>query len=72
MTPDTTGFFWFSGTRAVGNNNQFRRVHGPVEIVNVWNRRGYELAVKLIGRQQSIPLAAFSGDWQPLRLEVSA
>jgi hypothetical protein len=68
MNPTTTGYFFFSGTRAV-QNNQFRPIHAPVEIVQVWNRRGCELAVKLIGRQQAIPLALFSGEWEPIEVE---
>lgn len=69
MNPTTTGFYLFEGTRQVANN-QYRHVHEPVAIVYVWNRRGRELAVKLIGRQQAIPLANFVGEWE--RIEVTA
>ena len=69
MNPDKPGFWIFHGTRAIGSTNQLRRVHEPVAIVEVWNRRGCELAVKMIGRQQYIPLSAFVGEWQPLELE---
>jgi hypothetical protein len=65
MNPTTTGYYLFSGTRFVCNN-QFRRVHEPVKIVEVWNRRGYELAVRMIGRQQAVPLHAFVAEWEPL------
>jgi hypothetical protein len=71
MNPTTPGFWIFHGSRAV-QNNQLRPIHAPVEIVYVWNRRGRELAVKLIGRQQCIPLGNFIGDWQKLDLEVQA
>jgi len=68
MNPTEPGFWIFNGIRAV-QNNQYRHIHAPVEIVYVWNRRGRELAVKLIGRQQAIRLDAFCGEWQRLELE---
>ena len=68
MIPTTTGFYLFSGSR-IAYNNQCKRLHEPVAVVEVWQSGGYELAVKLIGRQQAFPLRMFSGEWE--RLEVA-
>jgi len=67
MNPTEPGFFLFHGIRAV-QNNQYRHIHAPVEIVYVWNRRGRELAVKLIGRQQAVPLVNFCGSWEKIEV----
>jgi len=70
MNPTEPGFFLFHGIRSV-QNNQYRHIHAPVEIVYVYNRRGRELAVKLIGRQQAIELSRFCGEWRRIELELT-
>jgi len=72
LPPRQPGYFLFNGTRKTTYRNQYVSVCEPIKVVEIQRTpRQRELAVKLIGRQQSFPLAHFSGTWQRIATEVT-
>jgi hypothetical protein len=69
MRPAEAGWYIFCGDRVLRHNGQHKAMHEPVRVVEVWCRGGYELGVKLCGRQQAFPLREFVGTWRKVEIE---